>query len=835
MPPKRKASSSILNESPAKRSARSTKASTGTSSEPTETSARATRSSGKLDNTPSTPVTPRRIIKTYGKQGSTHRRAQAAESLKENEKVEEVRRSEEKDSADELDMLSPTTNTKKRSIKQPLLDSSETSTLIKRTRSGKLPETPVRKQPNRGEAKPKHRSQTPPLTSEATSRLVGGTSTTPRGSRRVSPRKKPPTATDDGNIDHRTTPLKETRVQSGTTFRHAETPQKLPDGKQRVQESDTSPSKKRKTTPNPESSSEATIDRPSSPVAERSALCPAPLKFDAVLIPPAPTPIKTRLRPRDAFLAQTPDLFSDEPPSNALPSSSTPPIDHEPESSGLTPCPSPSASPTKRKGATISSSARVPPVLPRHLHACLNAQKRTILRATQHPPDVASDYDDDDDEPSTNALAAQQLTGLLDGTITRGEGNSCLVLGPRGSGKSRLVEQCIARFAEDKPLVLRLSGWTQHSDRLAMREIAYQLRQEMGASFPSQGDEAFGEYEMADDDSEEAHPVLEGLASTKTTPAAHLPALISLLPTLSRPVIVLLDGFDLFTLHPRQALLYCLLDTAQSCRAAAGTKGLAVIGVTSRIDTIVHLEKRVKSRFSGRMIRTAPPRTLQAWEQLTRAILSSRIDEFLEGHEDTVAEWDGMWGTNVEQFLQDGGVRAIWNDTFSITRDVRKMTRMLLSAVLRLSPSSPSLSSSHFASIAAAQRVRPRFPLLHTLPYPEICLLIASVHADTAGQPIFTFEMLHECFRDQVRASTSAPVQVRGGSIGMVRCSRQVLMAAFENLVVIKAFVAVAAHTQSVAKEFIKYRSAIEREDVRRAVDKMSQVNLKKWLTKAAQ
>lgn len=137
------------------------------------------------------------------------------------------------------------------------------------------------------------------------------------------------------------------------------------------------------------------------------------------------------------------------------------------------------------------------------------------------------------------------------------------------------------------------------------------------------------------------------------------------------------------------------------------------------------------------------------------------------------------------------------------------------------------------------------------LPYPSICLLIASVHADTTGQQAFTFEMLYETFRDQVRASTSAPVQLRGGSIGMVRCSRQVLMIvspiifsrqqsyvitqAFENLVAMRAFVPVVAYAQSVAKEFVKYRSVVEREDVRKAVEKMSQVNLKKWLTKATQ
>ncbi len=37
--------------------------------------------------------------------------------------------------------------------------------------------------------------------------------------------------------------------------------------------------------------------------------------------------------------------------------------------------------------------------------------------------------------------------------------------------------------------------------------------------------------------------------------------------------------------------------------------------------------------------------------------------------------------------------------------------------------------------------------------------------------------MLHETFKNQVRTSQSAPVQIEGGGIGMVRCSREVLFA----------------------------------------------------------
>lgn len=62
------------------------------------------------------------------------------------------------------------------------------------------------------------------------------------------------------------------------------------------------------------------------------------------------------------------------------------------------------------------------------------------------------------------------------------------------------------------------------------------------------------------------------------------------------------------------------------------------------------------------------------------------------------------------------------------------------------------------------------------MPYSFMCLLIAAEHAQVAGHDAFSFEMLHETFRDQVRASMSAPVQVDGGGIGMVKCSREVLM-----------------------------------------------------------
>ncbi|KAJ7179110.1 origin recognition complex subunit 4 C-terminus-domain-containing protein [Mycena filopes] len=454
----------------------------------------------------------------------------------------------------------------------------------------------------------------------------------------------------------------------------------------------------------------------------------------------------------------------------------------------------------------------------------LEAQKREILRAIQNPPGV------DDDDESANQVAHKQLGDLLTGTVVRGEGNSCLLLGPRGSGKTRILNQCISELSEP-PIVLRLSGWSQQSDRLAMREIAYQLSQQTGKSFlaPADDNEATEETDGVD----EPNPFLDTSNSVTMSlpPSTHLPVLISQLATLPRPTVVVLDAFDLFAQHPRQALLYCLLDTAQSCQAGAGGKGIAVIGLTTHMDTINLLEKRVKSRFSGRMLRTASPSQSHNWAELTRGILCSKIAAHRKL--DGAGEWQRQWEAGVHSFLQDSATNVVLRETFSVTKDVRVLARLLTSVTTQLSPSAPFPTSVQLVSAAETQRSRPRFSMLHALPYPSICLLIASVHAETAGHPIFTFEMLREKVRDQIRLSASAPVEVNGSSIGMPKCPRTVLMSAFETLVAAKIFAPTAAPSANLGKEFVKFRAQVSKDHVKAAVQTKGDINLTKWLTKA--
>ncbi|KLO14955.1 hypothetical protein SCHPADRAFT_902813 [Schizopora paradoxa] len=470
----------------------------------------------------------------------------------------------------------------------------------------------------------------------------------------------------------------------------------------------------------------------------------------------------------------------------------------------------------------------LPKIIPSKLADHLSSQKQACLAALHDPPLAP------DDEDVVNNLALKQLTDLMRGTVERGEGNSCLVLGPAGSGKTRIFEKAVSNFS-GKSVVIRLSGFVQHNDRLAMREIARQVVEQTGndkfSSLPSDDENPF----LDDTNAGEASTSdVDGQISIALPPASHLPSLIAQLSSLSLPVILLLDGFHLFTGHARQALLYCLLDAVQSCRVGAeGQKGLAVVGLTSRVDVINLLEKRVKSRFSHRILRTAGMASIDEWKCMLRRCLITEGDKQDDHRDSSSQEWRKLWDYSIERFLDDKATSDGFKDLFGLTKDVRLLLKSMSGAIGSLSPSSPFLDPSRVRSYLSSQRCSSRADILSKLNYPLISMLIAAEHVRISGHDAFTFEQLYELFRIQVRMSSAAPVAMGASALGMVNVSRGILMGGFEQLAQMGLFVPTMAPSVGVAKQFVKHRCNVEREDLRIAVGNTQQTNLKKWLSKA--
>ena len=115
---------------------------------------------------------------------------------------------------------------------------------------------------------------------------------------------------------------------------------------------------------------------------------------------------------------------------------------------------------------------------------------------------------------------------------------------------------------------MRLSGHAQTNDRLAIKEMGRQIA------------EAEGIKEIANDEEEEEDDAASRcfgwffrLANEQEYAPTTLPShLLALLTAPSpRAIIIVMEEFDLFTEHARQALLYCL------CQSPFGRRRLMLI------------------------------------------------------------------------------------------------------------------------------------------------------------------------------------------------------------------------------------------------------------------
>ncbi|KAF2113363.1 origin recognition complex subunit 4 C-terminus-domain-containing protein [Lophiotrema nucula] len=313
---------------------------------------------------------------------------------------------------------------------------------------------------------------------------------------------------------------------------------------------------------------------------------------------------------------------------------------------------------------------------------------------------------------------------LIEHTITAGEGNSLLVIGARGSGKTALVNKVLSEISKDNSEdyhVVRLNGFIHTDDKIALREIWRQLGKEM--------------------DIEEDGGVGKNYADTLTT----LLALLShpseqtgeYTEHVARAVVFIMDEFDLFATHPRQTLLYNLFDIAQSRKAP-----IAVLGLTTRIDVVNSLEKRVKSRFSHRYVHLSLAKTFTIFQEMCKSNMLVQSDHLSveersiltgsvpttkkkgkkEAKQDLLADWNA----NMESlFASKSFLTGPLSTAFYHNKAIPNILTSFLLPTALLSPSHPSTRPS-----SLLQPPDSHLSVLPSLSTLAISLLIAAARLD---------------------------------------------------------------------------------------------------------
>ncbi len=340
---------------------------------------------------------------------------------------------------------------------------------------------------------------------------------------------------------------------------------------------------------------------------------------------------------------------------------------------------------------------------------------------------------------------------LVEQTVLAGEGNSMLIIGSRGSGKTNLVETMLSKLAfdhRDDFHVVRLSGFIHTDDKLALREIWRQLGREMDV----ENDDLGGRSNYAD--------TLTSLLAL----LAH-PAVEDDVAATARSVVFILDEFDLFASHPRQTLLYNLFDVAQSRNAP-----IAVLGLTTKVNVVDSLEKRVKSRFGQRYVHLSLPKSFSVFQDICLSALSYHpsTHDLLQQNKTDLQGLSRVWNDYISTLSTTPTFQQFLQTLYTSTKSVPAFLNASLIPIATMSPTTlPTALSFISHTLQPPDSKLALIPSLSTL---ALSLLIAAARLDIIlDTDVCTFGMAYEEYvtlasKSKMQSSAAGQMAVGGGA-----------------------------------------------------------------------
>lgn len=259
-------------------------------------------------------------------------------------------------------------------------------------------------------------------------------------------------------------------------------------------------------------------------------------------------------------------------------------------------------------------------------------------------------------------------------------------------------------------------------------------------------------------------------------------------------------------------------------------RGVSVVGVTSRVDTPLLLEKRVKSRFSQRIYRVVSPLAgadIDEWTRLLRNALlpwygpRGGMDEDTGEGEDHSAigvgdntDWMGDWEMQVNEALEVGEIEKHLQRICELTTDVRLLFRPFIDPIRQiLSSASLTLDSDlllrKIQEQTQASGWGSKLEKLRGLSHPCLVILIISKHFSYAGKEEFNLAMAEHEYVRFAKSSLS-------GS-GRARWSPDVLRVAWDHLLATGLLMLATRFKPSTnqhMQRFILCRSALSRNEI---------------------
>ncbi|XP_009460087.1 PREDICTED: origin recognition complex subunit 4 [Nipponia nippon] len=377
----------------------------------------------------------------------------------------------------------------------------------------------------------------------------------------------------------------------------------------------------------------------------------------------------------------------------------------------------------------------------------------------------------------------RHLLELLKRTAVHGESNSALIIGPRGSGKTALLNHVLKELTEMKQvrgnlLEVHLNGLLQTNDKVALKEITRQLHLENVV-----GDKVFGSF------AENLAFLLEALRKGDRTSSC--------------PVLFILDEFDLFVHHKNQTLLYNLFDISQSAQTP-----VTVIGLTCRQNRFTFLRryKPVVLYYRRRAIFIHVAGLYYTVVRSLERPVGISVSWSAVGPADFPDEsFAQKWNNNVQCLSEDKTVQDVLQNLFHRTKDLRSLHLLLMLAVSNVTVHHPLITASDLHEASKHYRMDSKANIVHGLSVLEICLIIAMKHLNDVyeGEP-FNFQMVYNEFQKFIQRKAHC----------MYNFEKPVVMKAFEHLLQLELVKPIERPSVRTQREYLLMRLLLDNNQI---------------------
>ncbi|KAI8052078.1 origin recognition complex subunit 4 C-terminus-domain-containing protein [Syncephalis plumigaleata] len=240
------------------------------------------------------------------------------------------------------------------------------------------------------------------------------------------------------------------------------------------------------------------------------------------------------------------------------------------------------------------------------------------------------------------------------------------------------------------------------------------------------------------------------------------------------------------------------------------------------MDVVDTLEKRVKSRFSHRIIHLRLPDSLDDYITIVNDALIVTANRL----PNVKASYINAYNESVKHLLDDALFIDIAKRSFELTKDIRSIFRVCIQLVTNLSLDQPLLSNDELTRITEARQNDRKMQLLQGVSVLDLCLMISAKRLLDTSHVQINFAMIFDEYL-QLFATTATG--------GMKHYKREVALKAFERLIELELILPT-EHQKPLPKEYRMTKLALHPYQVVEAVKQYKNCpdHLRRWVSLSA-